>query len=176
MKSLSESLFDDDLVSKNIGFFDYYDWKIGAVSLIKDGYAGKLDFVFSNDNSFNKYFKFKEFNNKLPHYKGVTDRSDISKYEQFILKQIYNTLSNVPITEIDSRSELMRIISGAIKDIIKTKISGGQSQCTIYPSHMSGKPNIFADDTKSITIKDYTYIDIDGKNYELSVYLSFKRK
>ena len=173
MKSLKESLFDKDLVEKNIGFFDYYDWKFGAVSIIKDGYAGKLDFM-SND-SFNKCFKFKEFNNKLPYYNEVIDRLNDSKYDQFIFRQIYDTLLKTPVTEVDERSKLMHVISDSIKNIIKSKISGGASHCEIYP-HMSGKPNIFNDNVKSITITDDTYIDIDNKTYELEIYLSFKRK
>ena len=172
---MTESLFDKDLVEKNIGFFDYYDWKFGAVSLIKDGYAGKLDFVFDDDNSFNKCFKFKEFDNKLPHYKGAIDRSNDSKYDQFIFRQIYDTLSNTPITEIDDKSKLMHIISDSIKNIIKSKTSGGGSLCTISP-YGSGKPNIFNDKIKSITITDDTYVYINNKIYELEIYLSFKRK
>lgn len=173
MKSLKESLFDKDLVERNIGFFDYYKWKFGAVSLIKDGYAGKLDFM--DDNFFNKHFKFKEFDNKLPHYKGVVDRLNDSKYDQFIFRQIYNTLLITPITEINSRSKLMHVISDSIKNIIKSKTSGGSSRCTIYP-HMSGKSDIFNDNIRSITIIDDTYVYIDNNIYELEIYLSFERK
>ena len=175
MKSLQESLFDKDLVEKNVGFFEYYDWNFGAVSLIKDGFAGKLYFVFDDDNSFNKYFKFKEFDNKLPHYKGVIDRSNDSKYDQFIFRQIYNTLSSIPITEIDDKSKLTYVISDSIKNIVKSKTPGGTSQCTILP-YTSGKLNIFNDNIKSITITDDTYMYIDNKRYELETYLSFKRK
>lgn len=175
MKSLRESLFDKDLVEKNIGFFDYYDWKFGAVSLISEGYAGKLDFVFNDDSSFNKYFKFKEFDNKLPHYKGVIDRLNDSKYDQFIFRQIYDTLLKTPVTEVDERSKLMHVISDSIKNIIKSKTSGGASHCEIFPNK-SGKPNIINDSIKSITITDDTYIDIDNKTYELEIYLNFRRK
>ena len=175
MKSLRESLFDKDLVEKNIGFFDYYDWKFGAVSLIKDGYAGKLYFVFDNDSSFNKYFKFKELDNKLPRYKEVIDHSNDSKYDQFIFRQIYDTLAKTPITEVNERSKLMHVISDSIKNIIKSKISGGGSHCDIYPSS-KGKPNIFDDSIKSIVITDDTCIYVGDKIYELEIYLSFRRK
>ena len=173
MKSLRESLFDKDLIEKNIGFFDYYDWKFGAVSIIKDGYAGKLDFM-SND-SFNKCFKFKKFNNKLPYYNGVIDRLNDSKYDQFIFRQIYDTLLKTPVTEVDDGSKLTHVISDSIKNIIKTKIPGGTSQCDILP-YTSGKRNIFNDNIKSITIIDDTCMYIDNKRYELETYLSFKRK
>lgn len=174
MKSLRESLFDKDLVEKNIGFFDFYDWKFGAVSIIKDGYAGKLDFI-NDDSSFNKYFKFKELDNKLPRYKEVIDRSNDSKYDQFILRQIYNTLVNTPATEVDERSKLMHVVSDSIKNIIKSKTLGGASHCDIFPNK-SGKPNIFDDSIKSITITDDTNIYIGNDMYELEIYLSFKRK
>lgn len=175
MRSLKESLFDKDLVEKNIGFFDFYDWKFGAVSLIKEGYAGKLDFVFDDDSSFNKYFKFKELDNKLPYYKGVIDRLNDSKYDQFIFRQIYNTLANTPVTEVDERSKLMHVISDSIKNIIKSKTSGGGSHCDIFPNKL-GKPNIFDDSIKSITITDDTNVYIGNKMYELEIYLSFRRK
>ena len=172
MKSLKESLFDKDLIEKNIGFFDFYDWRFGEVILIG---LGKLDFVFDDDSSFNKYFKFKELDNKLPHYKGVIDRLNDSKYDQFIFRQIYDTLATIPITEVDERSKLMRVISDSIKNIIKSKTSGGGSHCDIFPS-FKGKPNIFDDSIKSITIIDDTNVYIGNKMYELKVYLSFKRK
>ena len=121
MKSLKESLFDKDLVEKNIGFFDYYDWKFGEVILIG---AGKLDFIFDDDSSFNKYFKFKELDNKLPHYKGVIDRLNGSKYDQFIFRQIYNTLATTPVTEVDERSKLMHVISDSIKSPHPRRESG----------------------------------------------------
>lgn len=172
MKSLSESLFDKDLVEKNIGFFDFYDWKFGSVSLIKDGYAGKLDFEFDDDSSFNKYFKFKKFDNKLPHYKGIIKNLNDSKYDQFIFRQIYNTLANTPVTEIDNRSDLMHVISDSIKNIIKSKTAGGSSHCDTFPT----KPNIFDDSIKSIVITNDTNVYIGNKMYELEIYLSFRRK
>lgn len=171
MKSLVESIFDKDLVERNIGFFDCYKWKFGQISLInRNDISINLD-----DNSFKKGFKTNKLN-QLPKYKKLS-LNNFDKYDQLILSQIYHTLETTPFYKVNDKRKLGGNIHDSIKDIIKVPVYGGLTTVHMYPHTKS--TSIDSDDVKKITVSVEYILDIN-KNplnlYDLKVYLSFEKK
>ena len=99
MKSLSESLFDSDLIEKNINFFDFYSWYYGNVSIILPiGVEVPLRVALENEFRFDQLFK-KDKLNKLPHPKELVESSN----DEYIFRNIYNALSTSSIEEFGER-------------------------------------------------------------------------
>lgn len=174
MKSLVESLFDKDLVERNIGFFNYYKWIFGQISLINREGSSATNSLGHNldDNSFKKVFKTNILN-QLPKYKKLS-LNNFDKYEQLILSQIYHILEVTPFNEVDDRWKLGRVIHDSIKDIIKVPVSGGMTTVHMYPSTKSIL--IDRDDVKKISAEVGYVLSINKKLYDLIVYLSFERQ
>ena len=174
MKSLSESLFDKNLIERNIGFFNYYKWKLGQILLInRDGSSPTNDLSANlDDNSFKKVFKTNKLN-QLPKYKKLS-LNNFDKYDQPLLSQIYYTLEITPFNKVDDRWKLGGVIHDSIKDIIKVPVSGGMTTVHMYPGTKS--TSIDSDDVKKITVEVEYSLYINKKLYNLSVYLSFEKK
>lgn len=174
MKSLTESLFDKDLVERNIGFFNYYKWRFGQISLInREGSSVTNDLsVNLDDNSFKKVFKTNILN-QLPKYKKLS-LNNFDKYDQPILSQIYHTLEVTPFNKVDDRWKLGRAVHDSIKDIIKVPVSGGMTTVRRYPDTKS--TSIDSDDIKKITVSVEYVLNINKKLYDLEIYLSFERQ
>jgi len=174
MKSLSESLFDDDLIEKNINFFDFYSWNYGYASVVlPSGDEVPLRVALENEIKFDQLFKRDKLN-KLPHPKELVEKSN----DEYILRNIYNALSTSSIEEFGERWKLGKIVSNAVRELIKVKTMGGGMMCDIYPSSRNIKTTL-DDNIKSIGIIDETNVQI-GKSmddtYRLKVTVSLKRK
>ena len=177
MKSLSESLFDSDLVSKDIGFFDYYDWNYGEeVVVLPSGDEVPLRVALEYDFGFDQLFKRDKLN-KLSHPRELINKSN----DTYIFRNIYNTLSTSSIEEFGDKRKLCGIVSDAVQELLKVKIIGGGGTCKIYPSSRTYKTTL-DDGIKSImiiNIFDFRIVQI-GKNiddtYQLKVAVSLKRK
>lgn len=173
MKTLVESLFDKDLVERNIGFFNYYKWRFGQISLINREGSSAINLSANlDDNLFKKVFKTNKLN-QLPKYKKLS-MNNFDKYEQPILSQIYHTLEVVPFNEVDDRWKLGKVIYDSIEDIIKVPISGGMTTTHMYP--LTKSTSINGDDVKKITTEAAYILSINKKSYDLIVYLSFEKK
>lgn len=174
MKSLVESLFDKDLVGRNIGFFNYYKWRFGQISLInREGSSSTNDLSANlDDNSFKKVFKTNKLN-QLPKYKKLS-LNNFDKYDQLILSQIYHTLAATPFNKVDDRWKLGGVIHDSIKDIIKVPVSGGMTTIHIYP--LTKSTTIDENDVKKISVDVEYVLSINKKLYDLIVYLSFEKK
>ena len=173
MKTLTESLFDKDLIKRKIGFFDYYNWRFGQISLINREGSPTNDLSANlDDNSFKKVFKTNKLD-QLPKYKKLS-LNNFDKYEQPILGQIYHTLEITPFYEVDDRWKLGGVIHDSIKDIIKVPVSGGMTTVHMYPRRKS--TSIDSDDIRKITVEVDCSLYINKKLYDLSVYLSFEKK
>lgn len=174
MKSLQESLFDDDLVEKNINFFDFYSWHYGEVVVaLPSGDKVPLRVALKYDFEFDQLFK-KDKLNKLPHPKELIKKSN----DEYILRNVYNTLLTSNIEEFGERWKLGKIVSNAVKELLKVDTMGGVMKCNIYPSSRNIK-TILDNNIKSIMIIDEFNFRI-GKNiddiYRLKVIVSLKRK
>jgi len=175
MKSLSESLFDKDLIERNIGFFNYYKWRFGQILLINRESSSPDLSANLDDNSFKKVFKINKLN-QLPKYKKLS-LNNFDKYDQPLLSQIYYTLEVTPFNKVDDRSKLGGVIHDSIKDIIKVPVSGGMTTVRMYPypGTKSTTP-IVSDDIRKITVEVEYSLYINKKLYDLSVYLRFEKK
>jgi len=173
MKSLMESLFDNDLVERNIGFFNYYKWRFGRISLINREGSSVTNDLSQNldDDSFKKVFKTTELN-QLPKYKKLS-LNNFDKYEQPLLSQIYHTLEMTPFNKVDDRWKLGRVVHDSIKDIIKVPVSGGMTTVHMYPNTKS--TSIDRDNVKNITVYVEYVLNINKKLYDLIVDLSFEK-
>lgn len=174
MKSLSESLFDDDLIKKNINFFDFYRWYYGDVSIIlPSGTEVPLRVALENEIKFDQLFK-KDKLNKLPHPKELIERSS----DEYIFRNIYNVLLTSSVEEFGERWKLAKIVSDATRELLKVNTMGGGTRCDIYPSSRNIKTTL-DDNIKSIMIIDEFNFQI-GKSlddiYRLKVVVSLKRK
>lgn len=174
MKSLRESLFDGDLIEKNINFFDYYSWYYGDASVIlPSGDEVPLQVALENEIKFDQLFK-KDKLNKLPHPKELIESSS----DEYIFRNIYNALLTSSIEEFGERWKLGKIVSDAIRELLKVKTMGGGLMCNIYPSSKNIKTTL-DDNIKSIMIIDETNVQI-GKSmddtYRLKIIVSLKRK
>lgn len=172
MRSLTESLFDKDLVERNIGFFNYYKWRFGQISLINREGSSSINSLGHtlDDNSFKKVFKTTELN-QLPKYKKLS-LNNFDKYEQPLLSQIYHTLEVVPFNKVDDRWKLGRVVHDSIKDIIKVPVSGGMTTVHMYPNTKS--TSIDRDNVKKITVYVEYVLNINKKLYDLILNLSFE--
>ena len=171
---MTESLFDKDLIEKNINFFDLYSWNYGYASVIlPSGDEVPLRVALENEFRFDQLFK-KDKLNKLPHPKKLIERSN----DEYIFRNIYNALSTSSIEEFGERWKLSKIVSNAIHELLKVKTMGGGMMCKIYPLSRN-TTTILDDNIKSIGIIDETNVQI-GKNmddtYRLKVTVSLKRK
>ena len=174
MKSLRESLFDSDLIEKNINFFDYYSWYYGNASVIlPNGDEVPLRVALENEIKFDQLFK-KDKLNKLPHPKELVEISN----DQYIFRNIYNALLTSSIEEFGERWKLGEIVANATRELLKVKTMGGGIMCNIYPSSRNIKTTL-DDNIKSIMIIDSFNFQI-GKSmddtYRLKVTVSLKRK
>ena len=174
MKSLVESLFDKDLVERNIGFFNYYKWRFGQISLINREGSSSINSLGHNldDNSFKKVFKTNILN-QLPKYKKLS-LNNFDKFDQPILSQIYHTLEVTPFNKVDDRWKLGGVIHDSIKHIIKVPVSGGMTTVHMYPEIKS--ISIDGDNVRKITVNVEYVLSINKKLYDLIVYLSFEKK
>ena len=173
MKNLSESLFDNDLAEKNVGFFDYYDWHCGRTTIVYDDGTGRsvpLETAIGHNFKFDQLFK-KDKLNKLPHPKELVKKSN----DEYIFRNIYNTLSNTSVEELGDRWKFANVVVNSIKELIKVDTFGGWTHCDIFPRAGYSK-TIIDDKINSITILDATNFKIDRVTYTLKVYVSFKRK
>ena len=174
MKSLRESLFDKDLIEKNINFFDLYNWYYGDASVVlPNGNEVPLQVALENEIKFDQLFK-KDKLNKLPHPKELIESSS----DGYIFRNIYNALSTSSIEKFSERWTLAKTISNSIREVIKVKTMGGGIRCDIYPMSVKHK-NLLDDNIKSIMIIDEFNFQI-GKSlddtYRLKVIVSLKRK
>lgn len=170
MKSLSESLFDDDLIKKNINFFDFYSWYYGDASVVlPNGNVIPLRVALENEIKFDQLFK-KDKLNKLPHPKELVERSN----DEYIFRNIYNELLTSSVEEFGERWKLAKIVSNAISELLKAKTMGGGTRCDIYP--MRSIKNTLDGDVRSITIIDEINFKIIDDTYRLKVTVALKRK
>lgn len=173
MKSLKESLFDDDLIEKNINFFDFYSWSYGYVAvLLPSGAWVPLQSALGCEIRFDQLFKRDKLN-KLPHPKELIEKSN----DEYILRNIYNTLSTSSIEELGDRLKLSKTISNAVRELLKVKTMGGGTKCDVYPSPRHTK-TILDDDIKSILINDELNFQIGSSmdnTYRLKTTVSLKK-
>ena len=174
MKSLKESLFDDNLISKEFNFFDLYYWSYGHVAvLLPSGAWVPLRSALDYEIRFDQLFKRDKLN-KLPHPKELVEKSN----DEYILRNIYNTLLTSNIEELSERWKLGKIVSNAVNELLKVKTMGGGTRCDVYPMSVKHK-TLLDDNIKSILIIDETDFQI-GKSaddtYRLKIEISLKRK
>ena len=174
MKSLQESLFDDNLISKEFNFFDLYYWSYGHVAvLLPSGAWVPLRSALDCEIRFDQLFKRDKLN-KLPHPKELVEKSN----DEYILRNIYNTLLTSSIEELGDRLKLSKTIGNAVEELLKVKTMGGSTICVVYPTSVKHK-TLLDDNIKSILIIGETNFQI-GKSldntYRLKVEISLKRK
>lgn len=174
MKSLSESLFDDDLIEKDINIFNFYSWHWGEVYIVLPNRDQvPLRVALENEFKFDQLFKTGKLN-KLPHPKELVERSG----DNYILRNVYNTLLTSSIDKLDDRWELGKTVADAVRELIKPKTMGGSTRCDIYPLSRRIK-TILDDDVKSILIIDELNFQIGSSldnTYRLKTQISLRRK
>lgn len=180
MKSLQESLFDKDLVNKDISFFNYYDWEWSSI-FISYKY-GCQDSKYKGCNRLPIETACKSFLN----YKDVVNTKVVNKLPRHIEtlvskgednvfnRQVYNDLSKYSIEQIPDKNMFAQVVADALKKVINN-YTGNMVNSAIWPS---GKSNalLVEDDIKSVRCEVKNFLDIDDCMFQLNYILDLKRK
>lgn len=161
MKSLQESLFDNNLAEKDVSILDFY--KIEYCIFHNSGYDAVtrlyLDKLWTNDALKLKY----------PKLDILTD--DRNEHNKILTNIVYKCLSETPIDEILAPRNLTNKIFDTVSSYIKNKLGGGSYYLNVIPTRNAN--NLLKDNVKTVLINFQMTIK-GGYNFDFTVKLKHR--
>ena len=167
MKSLQESLFDKDIIEKEICIFDYYNWRYDTESFMGENDMVTKELNHAQESEINDLYDLNKLN-KVKNKTPTLDRTYLSAW-------IYDGLSRIDIDKIKTREKLAGTIDDIIRQVIKPRIVNGGCTFSLYPT--SRKYDTILDpDIKSYSSTHHFRGKLNGEWFELIVAVSLGRK